>query len=197
MAIKLNPTKANIVIDLLRANGNTFTPAQLTKSAGADRRARSALSHARMAGIKLEAVRDGKTVTAYRTTSTPTALASSAPARKASKAASPKIAAKAKVAKTISKEIDAIVAKNKAPSKKVAATAEVKAKNLATIKAVHAKTKQNVAKHPITGRDMTDEEASVLEEFRALELAYETEEQERNAARAAVRENLPKEVYAE
>lgn len=185
MAIKLNPTKANIVIDLLRANGNTFTPAQLTKSAGNDRRARSALSHARMAGIKLEAVRDGKTVTAYRTTSTPTALTVSAPARKASKAASPKIAAKAKSTKVVAAK----------PAK--VASAEIKAKNLATIKAVHAKTKQNVAKHPITGRDMTDEEASVLEEFRALELAYETEEQERNVARAAVRENLPKEVYAE
>lgn len=185
MAIKLNPTKANIVVDLLRANGNTFTPAQLIKSAGSDRRARSALSHARMAGIKLEAVRDGKAVTAYRTTSTPASLAGATPARKASKAASPKVAAKAKAVKIVAAK----------PVK--VASAEIKAKNLATIQAVHAKIKQDVAKHPITGRDMSDEEASVLEEFRALELAYETEEQERNAARAAVRENLPKERYAE
>lgn len=189
MPIKLNPTKANIVVDLLRSNGNTFTPAQLIKSAGNDRRARSALSHARMAGIKLEAVRDGKTVTAYRVTSTPDPLVAATPARKASKAASPKIAAKAKAVK--------VVAAKPVKTASLMNSAEIKAKNLATIKAVHAKTKQNVAKHPITGRDMTAEEANVLEEFRALELAYETEEQERNAARAAVRENLPKERYAE
>lgn len=192
MAIKLNPTKANIVVDLLRSNGNTFTPAQLVKSAGGDRRARSALSHARMAGIKLEAVRDGKTVTAYRTTSTPASLAGATSARKASKARTAKVALSAKA---ISKQVDAVIAKNKAPSKKN--DADIKAKNLATIKAVHAKTKQNVAKHPITGRELTDEQADILEEFRALESAYETEEQTRNAARAAVRENLPKEVYAE
>jgi hypothetical protein len=208
MAIKLNQTKANIVIDLLRANGNAFTPAQLVKAAGNDRRARSALSHARMAGVKVEAVRDGgKAVVSYRTTSTPTQLAVAPKSTaKQSKAVSPKIAAKAKeaTAKRMAKEVDAIVARNKAPSKKAAAkviSAEgkkhIEAKNLETIKAVHAKVKQNVVKHPVTGRDLTDEQADALEEFRALEAGWESEEQTRNAARAAVRENLPKEMYAE
>jgi hypothetical protein len=201
MAIKLNQTKANIVIDLLRANGNVFTPAQLVKAAGNDRRARSALSHARMAGVKVEAVRDGgKAVVSYRTTATPTQLAVAPKSTaKQSKAKTLKVAAK-----TISKEVDAIVARNKAPSKKAAAkviSAEgakhIAAKNLETIKAVHAKVKQNVVKHPVTGRDLTDEQAEALDEFRALEAGWESEEQTRNAARAAVRENLPKEVYAE
>ena len=201
MAIKLNQTKANIVIDLLRANGNAFTPAQLVKAAGNDRRARSALSHARMAGVKVEAVRDGgKAVVSYRTTATPTQLAVAPKSTaKQSKAKTLKVAAK-----TISKEVDAIVARNKAPSKKAAAkviSAEgakhIAAKNLETIKAVHAKVKQNVVKHPVTGRDLTDEQAEALDEFRALEAGWESEEQTRNAARAAVRENLPKEVYAE
>jgi hypothetical protein len=192
MAIKLNPTKANIVIDLLRANGNVFTATQLVKAAGGDRRARSALSHARMAGIKLEAVRDGsKTVASYRTTQTPTLVAgAAAPKLKAAakKAASPKVKAKqiskaaaAKAPKVISTEGAAFIA----------------AKNLETIKTVHAKVKQNVRKHPITNRDLTDEQAEALDEFRALEASFESEEQLRNAARAAVRENLPKEVYAE
>jgi hypothetical protein len=190
--------KAQFVIDLLKTNANRFTPVQLETATGSPRRARRALFLARKAGVTLEAIRDsGRAVTAYVLSGSVPAIAAPAPARKAAKAASPKIAAKAKAAKTISKEVDAIVAKNKAPSKKAAATAEVRAKNLETIKAVHAKTKQKVAKHPITGRDLTDDQADVLEEFRALELAYETEEQERNAARAAVRENLPKEVYAE
>jgi hypothetical protein len=201
MAIKLNQTKANIVIDLLRANGNAFTPAQLVKAAGGDRRARSALSHARMAGVKVEAVRDGgKAVVSYRTTATPTQLAVAPKSTaKQSKAKTLKAAGK-----TISKEVDAIVARNKAPSKKAAAkviSAEgakhIAAKNLETIKAVHAKVKQNVVKHPVTGRDLTDEQAEALDEFRALETGWESEEQTRNAARAAVRENLPKEVYAE
>jgi hypothetical protein len=183
MAIKLNQTKANIVIDLLRANGNAFTPAQLVKAAGGDRRARSALSHARMAGVKVEAVRDGgKAVVSYRTTSTPTQLAVAPKSTaKQSKAPSKKAAAKAKAPKVISAE----------------GSAHIKAKNLETIKAVGAKVKQNVRKHPITNRDLTDEQAAVLDEFRALEASFETEEQLRNAARAAVRENLPKEVYAE
>jgi len=190
--------KAQFVIDLLKTNANRFTPVQLETATGSPRRARRALFLARKAGVTLEAIRDsGRAVTAYVLSGSVPAIAVPAPARKAAKAASPKIAAKAKAAKTISKEVDAIVAKNKAPSKKAAVTAEVRAKNLETIKAVHAKTKQKVAKHPITGRDLTDDQADVLEEFRALELAYETEEQERNAARAAVRENLPKEVYAE
>lgn len=188
MAIKLNQTKANIVIDLLRANGNAFTPAQLVKAAGNDRRARSALSHARMAGVKVEAVRDGgKAVVSYRTTSTPTQLAVAPKSTaKQSKAKTPKVAAKAKAVKAKApKVISAEGAKH------------IAAKNLETIKAVHAKVKQNVVKHPVTGRDLTDEQADALEEFRALEAGWESEEQTRNAARAAVRENLPKEVYAE
>jgi len=115
MAIKLNATKANFVIDLLKANGNTFTPNQLLKVTGNERRARSALSHARMAGIKLEAVRDGgKAVVSYRTVSTPTALA---------------VAPKAKASK----------ARNKAVSKK--SNEAVKAANLKTMRAVSAKQK--------------------------------------------------------
>lgn len=190
--------KAQFVIDLLKTNANRFTPAQLEQATGSPRRARRALFLARKAGVTLEAIRDsGRAVTAYVLNGSVPAIAPAPSRAKAAIAKSPKAAAKAKAAKTISKEVDAIVAKNKAPSKKVAATAEVRAKNLETIKAVHAKTKQKVAKHPITGRDLTDDQADVLEEFRALELAYETEEQERNAARAAVRENLPKEAYAE
>lgn len=193
MAIKLNQTKANIVIDLLRANGNAFTPAQLVKAAGGDRRARSALSHARMAGVKVEAVRDGgKAVVSYRTTSTPTQLAVAPKSTaKQSKAPSAKAAVKAK--SSLSPKTKKALATAKT-DKDIAA---IKAKNLETIKAVGAKTKQNVRKHPITNRDLTDEQAAVLDEFRALEASFETEEQLRNAARAAVRENLPKEVYAE
>lgn len=186
MAIKLNPTKANFVVDLLKSNGNTFTPAQLLKATGNERRARSALSHARMAGIKLEAVRDGKTVTAYRTTSTPTALAAPAKPVKASKARSAKAAVSAK---TISKEVSAIVAKNKAPTK---TDAEIKAANLATMKAVTAKQKKL---HPITKRELTDEQETVLEEFAAMEA--EAAAEERAVARASVREYLKKETYAE
>ena len=52
MAIKLNATKANFVIDLLKANGNTFTPNQLLKVTGNERRARSALSHARLVAFR-------------------------------------------------------------------------------------------------------------------------------------------------
>lgn len=190
MAIKLNQTKANIVIDLLRANGNAFTPAQLVKAAGGDRRARSALSHARMAGVKVEAVRDGgKAVVSYRTTATPTQLAV-APKLKAAakKAASPKVKAK-QISKAAAAKAPKVISAEGA--------AHIKAKNLETIKAVGAKVKQNVRKHPITNRDLTDEQAAVLDEFRALEADWESEEQTRNAARAAVRENLPKEVYAE
>jgi predicted Fe-Mo cluster-binding NifX family protein len=180
--------KSQFVIDLLKSNSNRFTPVQLEKATGSPRRARRALFLARKEGVILEAIRDGgRAVTAYVLSGSMPAIAS-APARKASKAASPKIAAKAKSVKV--KEVDVSRISNEAK-------AAIKAKNLETIKTVHAKTKQNVAKHPITGRDLTDEQADVLEEFRALEFAYETEEQTRNAARAAVRENLPKEFYAE
>ncbi len=198
MAIKLNPTKANIVIALLKSNSNRFTAAQLLTAAGNERRARSALSHARMAGVALEAIRDsGRAVTAYVANGAIPTVAAAAPARKASKSAAvrkPKAEPAVKVAKSVK---TATTRKPKAV--KVVAAPEVvaediKAKNLATIKAVHAKVKQKV--HPITARPMTDEEADVLDEFRAMEAEYEAE-QERLAARAAVRENLPKEAYSE
>ena len=57
MAIKLNATKANFVIDLLKANGNTFTPNQLLKVTGNERRARSALSQAGWAEAGLRRTR--------------------------------------------------------------------------------------------------------------------------------------------
>ena len=198
MAIKLNPTKANIVIALLKSNSNRFTAAQLLTAAGNERRARSALSHARMAGVALEAIRDsGRAVTAYVANGAIPTVAAAAPARKASKSAAvrkPKAEPAVKVVKSVK---TATTRKPKAV--KVVAAPEVvaediKAKNLATIKAVHAKVKQKV--HPITARPMTDEEADVLDEFRAMEAEYEAE-QERLAARAAVRENLPKEAYSE
>ena len=202
MAIKLNPTKANIVINLLKSNSNRFTTSQLLTAAGNERRARSALSHARMAGVTLEAIRDsGRAVTAYVLNGSVPAIAPAASRAKAAKAKSPKAAAKAKTVdhSASNKLIAKALATGKIKTAKVVSVDDsaVRAKNLETIKAVHAKTKQKVAKHPITGRDLTDDQADVLEEFRTLELAYETEEQERNAARAAVRENLPKEVYAE
>jgi hypothetical protein len=201
MTIKLNPTKANIVVDLLRANGNSFTSAQLLKSAGNDRRARSALSHARMAGIKLEPVRDGKTVTSYRTTSTPAPIAGATSTRKASKAATPKAAATAKVTKG---SLESAVRKINASSKvkKQLATAKtdediaaIKAKNLATIKAVGAKLNQDV--HPVTKLPITSEQKAVLDEFAQMEREAEAEREDREFARASVREYLTKEVYAE
>jgi len=203
--------KIQYVLTALQVGKNKFTVSQLTEVIRADagdkalaRRTRRALFVARKAGIMLEPLRDGgKAVVAYQ-------LAGSIPAnatvatttRKAAKAASPKVAAKAKTpkivsAKTISKEVAAIVAKNKAPSKKAVVNEEVKAANLAKMKAVHRTIKQDVTKHPITNREMTDEQLEALEEFRALESGWETEEQERNAARSAVYENIPKEVYAE
>ena len=190
--------KIQYVLDALKAGKNKFTVNQLTDVIRADagdkalaRRTRRALFVARKAGIVLEPIRDGKTVTAYQLSGALPDLATvTATTRKASRARTKTVSAK-----TISKEVAAVVAKNKAPSKKN--DDAVRAKNLATIKAVHAKTKQNVAKHPITGRDLTDEQADVLEEFRALESAWETEEQDRAFARAAVRENLKKEAYVE
>ena len=180
MAIKLNPTKANFVIDLLKANGNTFTPAQLLKATGNERRARSALSHARMAGIKIEAVRDGgKAVVSYRTVTTPTALTVEAKP-KASKARTKTVSAK-----TIKAEVDAIVARNKAPS-----TKDVKAANLKTMRAVSAKQKaQRIEDH------LTPEQKAIRESFYASEAEIAAEE--KDAARASVREYLTRESYSE
>jgi hypothetical protein len=188
--------KVQYVLTALNAGKNKFTVSQLTDVIRADagdkalaRRTRRALFVARKAGIILEPLRDGgKAVVAYQLSgSVPATATVATTTRKASRART-----KTVTAKTISKEVAAVVAKNKAPSKK-AATADVKAKNLATIKAVHAKTKQ----HPITGRELTDDQADVLDEFRALESAWESEEQDREFARAAVRENLKKEAYVE
>jgi hypothetical protein len=192
--------KVQYVLTALKNGKNKFTVSQLTDVIRADagdkaleRRTRRALFVARKAGIILEPLRDGgKAVTAYQLSGAiPESALTATTTRKAAKART-----KTVTAKTISKEVAAIVAKNKAPSKK-AASADVKSKNLATIKSVHAKIKQDVAKHPVTGRELTDEQADVLEEFRALESAWESEEQDREFARAAVRENLKKEAYVE
>jgi hypothetical protein len=211
--------KVQYVLTALKAGKNKFTVSQLTDVIRADagdkaleRRTRRALFVARKAGIMLEPVRDGgKAVVAYQLQgSVPETATVVTTARKAAKAASPKVATKAKAAspkvatvklstvvKKVSKNFVAAKAKAVKTKTEVKVDEAIVAKNLATIKAVHAKVKQNVAKHPITGRDMTDEQIDALEEFRALESGWETEEQERNAARAAVRENLPKEFYAE
>jgi hypothetical protein len=190
--------KVQYVLTALQLGKNKFTVSQLTDVIRADagdaalaRRTRRALFVARKAGIILEPLRDGgKAVVAYQLSgSVPATATVATTTRKASRART-----KTVTAKTISKEVAAVVAKNKAPSKK-AATADVKAKNLATIKAVGKKFKQDV--HPITGRELTDDQADVLDEFRALESAWESEEQDRAFARAAVRENLKKEAYVE
>ena len=201
--------KVQYVLTALQAGKNKFTVAQLTDVIRADagdkalaRRTRRALFVARKAGIILEPLRDGgKAVVAYQLSgSVPATATVATTTRKAAKAASPKVAAKAKVAKTVdhsasNKLIAKALKTGKIKTAKVVSVddAEVRAKNLATIKAVHAKTKQ----HPITGRELTDDQADVLDEFRALESAWESEEQDREFARAAVRENLKKEAYVE
>lgn len=188
--------KAQFVIDLLKSNSNRFTPEQLEKATGSPRRARRALFLARKEGVILEAIRDGgRAVTAYVFSggSLPNVASKSAKAAKAAKATSAK---KAAAAKTISKEVDAIVAKNKAPSKKSAKDVEaIKAKNLATIKAVGAKITQDV--HPVTKRPITAEQKAVLDEFAQMEREAEAEREDREFARASVREYLSKETYAE
>jgi hypothetical protein len=204
--------KVQYVLTALQLGKNKFTVSQLTDVIRADagdkalaRRTRRALFVARKAGIILEPLRDGgKAVVAYQLSgSVPATATVATTTRKAAKAASPKVAAKAKapkVAKTVDhSDSNKLIAKalktGKIKTAKVVSVddAAIRAKNLATIKAVHAKTKQ----HPITGREMTDEQEDVLEEFRALEAGWESEEQDRAFARAAVRENLPKESYAE
>ena len=114
----------------------------------------------------------------------PTELA--AKPAKAAKAASAKVAAKVRVTKEMQKEVAAKVAKS---------DAEVKAKNLATIKAVGAKIKQDV--HPVTKRPITAEQKAVLDEFAQMEREAEAEREDKEFARASVREYLKKEVYAE
>ncbi len=187
--------KVQYVIDLLKAHKNKFTVAQLTEHIRSDagdaalaRRTRRALFVARKAGIVLEPIRDGgKAVVAYQLQGSVPENALATPARKASRART-----KTVTAKQISKEVSAIVAKNKAPSKKVAA--DVKAKNLETMRAVTAKQKKL---HPVTKRELTDEQAAVLDEFKELDAMYDSEEQTRAVARASVREYLTKESYVE
>jgi hypothetical protein len=193
--------KAQFVIDLLKSNANRFTPAQLEKVAGSPRRARRALFLARKEGVKLEAIRDnGRTVTAYVFSdgALPTIAAKPAKA-KAAKAPSAKAAAKAKVTKG---SLESAVRKINASSKvkKSLATAKtdediaaIKAKNLATMKAVSSKQKL----HPVTKRPLTDEQDAVLTEFAQMEREAEAEREDREFARASVREYLTKEVYAE
>jgi hypothetical protein len=196
--------KVQYVIDALKAGKNKFTVSQLTDIIRADagdaalaRRTRRALFVARKAGIVLEPIRDGgKAVTAYQLQGSIPEVAVAAP-RKASKART-----KTVTAKTISKEVAAVVAKNKAPTKKVAKvkvdTEAVKAKNLATIKAVHAKVTQDV--HPVTKRKLTAEQKAVLEEHAQNERDAELEAL-RAEERADLRANAPaflfKESYSE
>lgn len=183
MAIKLNPAKAQFVIDLLKSNSNRFTTAQLLSATGNERRARSALSHARMAGIVLEAVRDsGRAVTAYVANGALPSLPASA--AKASRAKSAKSAKTARVAAPKAKAAPAApkTPKIAAPVKDVDA---IKAKNLETMKAVSAKNNKLEQK--------LAEVETVRDDAESEEIARE----EREAARASVREYLKKEVYAE
>ena len=74
----------------------------------------------------------------------------------------------------------------------------IKAKNLETLKAVSAKTKGRL--HPVTKRQLTDEQATVLDEFAALEKQAELEEiraEERESLRANAPSFLFKESYSE
>lgn len=195
MSVKLNPAKAQFVIDLLKSNSNRFTPAQLLKATGNDRRARSALSHARMAGIVLEAVRDsGRTVTAYVANGSLPSLPASA--AKASRAASVKAAKTARVAAPKVKAAPAVKTKRVAKSKVVAApvksdeeVAAIKAKNLETMREVS----QRIAKFEDR---LTPEQRAIREEFYAEEEAMARMEE-----RAALRANAPaflfKESYSE
>jgi hypothetical protein len=196
MAIKLNPAKAQFVVDLLKSNSNRFTPAQLLSATGGnERRARSALSHARMAGIVLEAIRDsGRAVTAYVASgSLPSLPASSA---KASRAQSAKSAKTARVAAPKVKAAPAVKTKRVAKAKVVAApvksdeeVAAIKAKNLETMREVS----QRIAK--LEDR-LTPEQRAIREEFYAEEEAIARMEEQ-----AALRANAPaflfKESYSE
>jgi hypothetical protein len=221
MAIKLNPAKAKFVLDLLASNGNRFTPDELVASAGNERRARSALSHARMSGVTLEAIRDaGRAVTAYvfNGASLPAIAAATPKASKGS--AKAKVVAEPKPVKaktTKASSESSVRAINAAHAAKVAKTvktpkvkavdvsrisdeakAAIKAKNLDTLKAVSAKGKGRL--HPVTKRPLTDEQASVLDEFAEMEKQAELEEL-RAEEQAALRANAPsflfKESYSE
>lgn len=211
--------KAQFVIDLLKSNGNRFTPDELEAATGTARRARRALFLARRDfGIKLDAIRDaGRAVTAYVFADSvlPTVAVAAPKASKGSAKAKviaePK-PAKVKVTKASSESsVRAINAAHAAKTVKVPkvkevdlsrvsdeAKAAIKAKNLETLKAVSAKTKGRL--HPVTKRQLTDEQATVLDEFAALEKQAELEEI-RAEEKAAMRANAPsflfKESYSE
>ena len=199
MAIKVNPAKAKFVLDLLASNGNRFTPDELVAAAGNERRARSALSHARMSGVTLEAIRDaGRAVTAYvfNGASLPAIAAATPKASKGS--AKAKVAAAPKPVKTKSpkaKSEKSVRAINAAHTAKViksdADVAAIKEANLATMRAVSAKQAKAKAKSRLT-----EEQQSIRDEFYAEEA-----ELARIEERAALRNNAPaflfKESYSE
>ena len=199
MPIKLNPAKAQFVIDLLKSNSNRFTPAQLLSATGNERRARSALSHARMAGIALEAIRDsGRAVTAYVANgSLPSLPASSAKASRAQSAKSAKTARVAAAPKV--KAAPAVKTKRVAKAKVVAApAAPVKTdEEVAAIKAKNLETMREVSKRNTKLDDrLTPEQRAIREEFYAEEEAIARMEEQ-----AALRANAPaflfKESYSE
>ena len=196
MPIKLNPAKAQFVIDLLKSNSNRFTPAQLLSATGNERRARSALSHARMAGIALEAVRDsGRTVTAYVANGAVPALP--AGAAKASRAASVKAAKTARVAAAPKvKAAPAVKTKRVAKAKVVAAPVKSD-EEVAAIKAKNLETMREVSQRNAKLEDrLTPEQRAIREEFYAEEEAIARMEE-----RADLRNNAPaflfKESYSE
>jgi hypothetical protein len=192
-----------------------------------ERRTRRALFVTRKAGIILESIRDGgKAVVAYQLQGAIPAVAATAKASKGSAkakvAALPKdihaksnaIIAKAiasgdiklpkvKVTKASSESsVRAINASHKAKVDPARVSDEakeaIKAKNLETLKAVSAKTKGRL--HPVTKRPITDEQATVLDEFAALEKQAELEEiraEERESLRANAPSFLFKESYSE
>ena len=196
MPIKLNPAKAQFVIDLLKSNSNRFTPAQLLSATGNERRARSALSHARMAGIALEAIRDsGRAVTAYVANgSLPSLPASSAKASRAQSAKSAKTARVAAAPKV--KAAPAVKTKRVAKAKVVAAPVKSD-EEVAAIKAKNLETMREVSKRNTKLDDrLTPEQRAIREEFYAEEEAIARMEEQ-----AALRANAPaflfKESYSE
>jgi len=186
----MNFKQADPVVNLLKANGNRFTPAQLDAATGSERRSRRALFLARQMGLAIEAVRDGgRGVTAYVLASGDlSAIPVAAP--KAAKVKAPKVA-KAKV-KDIHAEANDLIAKAvksgrvkplaKVKPVKAAKVVDqsrlsdeskaIKAKNLETMKVVSAK------KHPVTKQAMTKTQEEVLEEFARLELAAQDDPRE-------------------
>jgi hypothetical protein len=193
-----------------------------------ERRTRRALFVTRKAGIILESVRDGgKAVVAYQLQGAIPAVAAVAKASKGSAKAkvakAPKLRGsssdedteyfaamayeKAKLEKSVRAINTAYTAKvAKAPKVKSVdvsrisdeAKAVIKAKNLETLKSVSASTKGRL--HPVTKRQLTDEQATVLDEFAALEKQAELEEiraEERESLRANAPSFLFKESYSE